>query len=248
MSPLPEHLYEAWLYARAAHVEHLIVESAGLFWLGAELAILYAMLIARRHVTSRPAPKELSLSSAERTRAVMWIAAFGVLCVIVLLRHQLLPSAQALILQSGSRYAAEEVIRVFTQRNREHLAVWASFVTGWVALEMAIVYQGCRVFQTIRTRLGTRRGRLGSAAALGTLLAVAVLSMLAAVQAESAGKPGSELLGALESAHEADAVYRNALYLYLRIAGVMWIGVEWVAAALLWQGFRILRGAAEKTV
>jgi hypothetical protein len=29
--------------------------------------------------------------------------------------------------------------------------------------------------------------------------------------------------------------YRNALYLYLRLAGVVWICVEWIAAALLWR-------------
>lgn len=244
---MPEGLHEAWLYARAAHVEHVIVESAGLFWLGAELAILYAMLIARRQVFSSPAPSVLALSRKERRRAAGWGVAFGLFCLVVLLRHAVLPAAYALVHQVGNACTTEDIVRVFTQRNREHLVVWASFVTGWVALESAIVYQGWRIFRTIRERFNTRGGSAKRVAVLGTLLMLAVLNLRAMARADAAAGPGHGLLNALQAAHQADAVYRNALYLYLRIAGVMWIGVEWVAAVLLWQGFRMLRGAAEKT-
>jgi len=37
-----------------------------------------------------------------------------------------------------------------------------------------------------------------------------------------------------------DAPYRNAMYLYLRLAGVVWIAVEWTAAFLLWRAYRLL--------
>jgi hypothetical protein len=48
---------------------------------------------------------------------------------------------------------------------------------------------------------------------------------------------------ALAAAREAGAVYRNALYLYLRLAGVAWITVEWVAAFLVWRVYGLARAA-----
>lgn len=244
MFALPEGFHQAWLYARAAHVEYLIIESAGLFWLGAELAILYAMLFARRYVVAIPVPEALALSRRDWQRAIVWSAAFVTLCLVVLLRHNVLPSAHVRIQQSGSACAIEDVVRVFTQRNREHLAVWALFVTGWVVLEGLIVYHGWRVYRVIRVRFGGCGGRGKCATMLGTLL---LLTVLSEVQADATVASGGALLQALQAAQEADAVYRNALYLYLRLAGVIWIGVEWVAAVLLWQGYRILRRAAEKS-
>jgi len=50
--------------------------------------------------------------------------------------------------------------------------------------------------------------------------------------------------GTLRAADAANAPYRNALYLYLRIAGVVWIVVEWIAAVFLWKGYRLFHQAA----
>ena len=51
------------------------------------------------------------------------------------------------------------------------------------------------------------------------------------------------LLDRFRAAHDADAVYRNALYLYLRIAGTVWIVLEWIAAIVLWRAYRFLSAA-----
>jgi hypothetical protein len=53
------------------------------------------------------------------------------------------------------------------------------------------------------------------------------------------------LLDVLLDAHAEDAVYRNAMYLYLRVAGLAWIAVEWVAAVVLWRAYRMLRTRVE---
>jgi hypothetical protein len=51
------------------------------------------------------------------------------------------------------------------------------------------------------------------------------------------------LLDSLRASYEADAPYRNALYLWLRLAGLAWIAVEWVAAFILWRAWRALARA-----
>ena len=72
------------------------------------------------------------------------------------------------------------------------------------------------------------------------LLAVAVVLFAVAAQ----GADIDAVRDAVRDAQAADAVYQNALYLYLRIAGVAWILVEWVAAIILWRGYCLLKKAA----
>ncbi len=43
------------------------------------------------------------------------------------------------------------------------------------------------------------------------------------------------------AAHDAEAPIRNFVYLVLRVAGVVWIVVEWIAAIYLIRGFNMLR-------
>jgi hypothetical protein len=56
----------------------------------------------------------------------------------------------------------------------------------------------------------------------------------------------NQIYTAIRDAQAADAVYWNALYFYLRMAGVVWIGVEWIAAIMLWHGYRLLAKAARE--
>ena len=102
-----------------------------------------------------------------------------------------------------------------------HLAVWALFVTAWVGLEAAIVYHGYRGYRL-----------LGGLLPRGAVVVPLTVGLLATAHAA----PGN-----------IDAVlepWRNAMYLYLRVAGVFWIALEWVAAVLLWRSFLLLRVAA----
>ncbi len=48
----------------------------------------------------------------------------------------------------------------------------------------------------------------------------------------------------LQSALAENQPYRNAVYLFLRLAGAVWIAVEWIAAFLLWRAWRLLAKAA----
>lgn len=54
-------------------------------------------------------------------------------------------------------------------------------------------------------------------------------------------------VAALEAALAENQSYRNAMYLYLRVAGVAWITVEWVAAIALWRAWRLVRARVDDT-
>lgn len=56
----------------------------------------------------------------------------------------------------------------------------------------------------------------------------------------NAPAPGIDFL---QAALQENQPYRNAVYLFLRIAGAVWIAVEWVAAMLLWRAYRMLANA-----
>lgn len=58
--------------------------------------------------------------------------------------------------------------------------------------------------------------------------------------ATAASNSGLQAQTILDQAILDDAPYRNAMYLYLRLAGIVWIAVEWTAAILLWRASRLL--------
>lgn len=78
--------------------------------------------------------------------------------------------------------------------------------------------------------------------AIFTAAAFALLAPLwvAAAQMPEAVQSISE---AYQAAYEEDAPVRSFVYLFLRLAGAVWIGVEWVAAIALVLGYRALRKA-----
>ncbi|MBP8131283.1 MAG: hypothetical protein KA184_17015 [Candidatus Hydrogenedentes bacterium] len=75
-------------------------------------------------------------------------------------------------------------------------------------------------------------------------LALLALALLVPCVLFAAATPVSgPLLAAFAQAESACAPHRNAVYLYLRIAGIAWILVEWGAAVVLWRSWRLLRAA-----
>jgi hypothetical protein len=74
-------------------------------------------------------------------------------------------------------------------------------------------------------------------------LFISALLALAILPAAAAQGNGAE--AAYFAAHEADVPLRNLVYLALRLAGVVWIAVEWVAALYLIRAFALLRRHVE---
>lgn len=64
------------------------------------------------------------------------------------------------------------------------------------------------------------------------LILAGVLCMAASVGAQT-NRTYDVAHEALTNAYDEDAPVRNFTYLYLRLAGLVWIGAEWVAAFVL---------------
>lgn len=78
-----------------------------------------------------------------------------------------------------------------------------------------------------------------------TIFTVAAIALLAPFWVAAAQTPEAvqSISEAYETAYDEDAPVRNFVYLFLRISGAAWIGVEWVAAITLVLGYRALRNA-----
>jgi hypothetical protein len=138
---------------------------------------------------------------------------------------------------------------------RRHLMVWAAFVTAWVVLEAAIVYQGCRAFRLLARQLSDTKapqpaGKGGRSSVLPLLICLAVAAGAfapVAFAAQAAGlaskQPADAWSQVLSVSESCLAPYRNAMYLYLRLAGVAWIAVEWIAAVVLWRACMLIGSA-----
>lgn len=202
-------------FLRSAQRDHLLYETAGVFWLWAEVVILFAMREARATLAGGHPSHWLG-------RFSLWMAACALLLTPLLLRH-FLPGPLALV-ESGAESHA--IAGAYTTQVLTHLAVWSIFVVAWVLLESAIVLEGMRAYRHFNGRC---KGLLRAGAVTAALFAWTSLAHADAPVAE-----------ALREAEAALQPYRNAVYLHLRIAGVVWIAVEWVAAVLLWRGQSLL--------
>lgn len=209
----------------------LVVESAGLFWIAAELLILFMVLAGRRHIATEPLPERFALRADEKRRAIIAAVLFALAAAAVLARH-FAPSA----VDTGHAAA------VLSGRAHVHMAIWASFVTIWVLLETLIVYHGWQGYRRLRDLLpdGGARPAMPSVAFLVIPCAVGLSAW------PSLAVPPDVVWQAIREVNAADQVYWNALYLYLRLAGVVWIAVEWWAAVILIQGYRVLARAAAR--
>lgn len=57
----------------------------------------------------------------------------------------------------------------------------------------------------------------------------------------AAANDNQEALRAYNQAYHEEDPVRGFVRLYLRIAGVVWVTLEWIAAILLYKGYRMLR-------
>lgn len=150
-----EMLPAAIQFARAIHLRTLVIESAGLFWLFAELAILFAVLMGRHHLDTVPLPARFTWTPHIMRSALIWTAAFFLLAVLVYGRHLVWPPVFVMLSRGPIDGAALRALVL--RRSHEHLAIWVAFVTGWVVLEALIVYHGWRAYAQLRRLISERR-------------------------------------------------------------------------------------------
>ncbi len=240
---------EALALASRLWTRDLVVEAAGLFWIAAELGILYLVLLARFHVEHRPSEPVPCLSPAFRRRLWRWIAGFLLLCVLIGARFYFYPLRDALEAALQTSAHPDAIAALYARWAYTHALVWCAFITIWVILEAAIVYHGRHVYLGLRRALSPvrhgsiARPSLTNGAPLSLLLLGAALVLAAPASAAMRihGFAPEQAAETFAHTHEAFGALRNAVGLYLRIAGVVWITVEWIAAFYLWRGYRLIR-------
>jgi hypothetical protein len=187
----------------------------------------------------------------ELRRAPGWAVLFLILSAALIGRHFLhAPLHQQLegIMLSGDNLALRDAAEKYVSAERTHYVVWASFVTVWVILESCIVYNGWRGYRRLRALIAARSEQPLLVSARLLLLATGALaSLLVPIGfAYGAELDPEAVRGVISGAYASNAAYRNALYLYLRLAGVVWITVEWIAAFVLWRSFRLISEAVRR--
>ena len=259
MNPSP--IVEALSLASRLWSRDLMVETAGLFWIAAELAILYLVLLARFHVEHYPNEPFPKITAKFRRRAWVWTAGFLLLSAAVVARFYLYPLHDNLEAALHAQASPDSVAALYARWAYTHALIWCAFITIWVILEAAIVYQGRQVYLGLRKALTEpHQGRIppsedsgitpspGASTSFLLLLAAGAILLIPFGSAAVRGitPVSEEAANAFVHAHQAFAALRNTVGLYLRIAGVVWITVEWIAAYYLWRGYRLVRSAAYK--
>ncbi len=135
--------------AHGQFVREFFIEVAGVFWIGAEVLILFVVTAALRHFEARPLPPKFALTAREKRRALWWSGGLVLLCVGAFGRHVVVAPIHTALAALESPLAGE-VEAIYFSRAHIHLAVWCLFILTWVVLEAAIVLQGLRVLSRIR--------------------------------------------------------------------------------------------------
>lgn len=155
---LGQERYTVMARAWAEFRRELLVETAGVFWIAAELAILFGMTVAVRLFSERPVPDTLRLRRDEMRQAWAFGGVLAALCAVVYGRHLLfppLPLAFESIGASGEDVFARAEAAYYAWAHT-HIALWCALVVAWMALEAAIVVQGIRAFRRLRALAGER--------------------------------------------------------------------------------------------
>ena len=237
--------------ARVEYCRVLLTEAAGLFWILAEICILFAVRVGRRLLDAEGLSLESMQVRFEKARAMVWGGLFLLFSAALFGRHLFdspLHRQLAQLVAGGDGVDLGRALNAHVSLMRAHYAVWASFVTLWVILEAGIVYNGWRGYRRLAQLLAPRPpAPLRRSVLPFVLVGVAAIgSFIPFGLAHASGTDPDALRGMLGETQAANAVCRNALYLYLRLAGVVWIAVEWLAAFVLWRSFRLIAGAVRE--
>lgn len=126
----------------------MFIESIGIFWITAEIVILMLVVQAKRVLDTEKVPlPRLRLEGAGGWAA---FSAGAVILVAALTfgRHLIIEPMPRILERTIVELSNEDlIVNAYTIRATIHTVVWSIFVTTWVALEVAIVFQGYRAYK-----------------------------------------------------------------------------------------------------
>jgi hypothetical protein len=134
-------------------LRHLLTESAGIFWLWAEILILYAVCTARRGLRSGDLSGVQHLVPLLSGR-IRWILAMLLIASMALLaRHAFFLQWLRTNARDAAASGQDVLLPGLARLDQQHILLWSAFVVMWVFLECAIVWQGWRVYCVMRAQL-----------------------------------------------------------------------------------------------
>jgi hypothetical protein len=234
--------------ARIDFIQVIATEAAGLFWIFAECLILIWVRAGRKTL----AKSNRVEFNVDKYKLVVGTLIFLIISTAILSRHFMgrpYHEQLSIILSANGSDQLQNLQTAVNARlasQRTHFALWASFVTIWVLLESAIVYNGWRGYQNLRALLRNPSPESSGTSTATIMGLAALLSVFMWGAANAAAPIPDEALRLLIDVRTANMIPQNALYLYLRIAGVIWISVEWIAAIILWKSYRLIACAVRR--
>jgi hypothetical protein len=143
-------------HTRHHFFSQMLIETAGLFWIFAELCILLGVLAGRDHLERNSTTGQFVWTP----RLTTWALGFGIFFAALLLaaygRHFYWKPVHVLLQQTYATVRflePDDAVRAFRAARFRHQGLWAFFVTIWVLLEVMIVYHGWRGYRLLRVRL-----------------------------------------------------------------------------------------------
>lgn len=148
-----ETLPDAFAASQALEIRVIGAEAAGIFWLGAELAILLAVLAARAYLRG---PVDAPLfPPSQRRRFAVWLGGLLAVGAVLLARHLVwrAPHRTAAMTEWTVHGDPARVDLAYHAFLTSHHVVWLVFVAGWVILEALIVWHGLFLYCALMRRL-----------------------------------------------------------------------------------------------
>ena len=229
--------------AQARFARMLAIEGAGVFWILAEVAILYFVTVGGRMLRRRPLPQRLTLVREDRVLAAILASLSATLFLLLCVRHAIqspLPTALEQASYADPTRIGEAAYVAFAEYARVHIMIWCSFIVLWVLLEVAIVVQGIRAFRALS---GLLYGPSPEIRPTHCIAMLAACGMAAASGASAQFDHAVEVTlqtGYMKGVEDARAGFRFVEFL-VRTAGMIWIVAEWIAVVYLLRGFFMLR-------
>lgn len=140
-------------HAIAKFRTEILLESAYLFYMAAELLILFLVTKARGYFQSTPLEGRLSLTRSDKHMLLAGTIVVVAIGAALFGRHIFItpmPDVLQNIAAIETRRVPQFLRDAYALRAHIHLGVFFFFLVTWVVLEIAIVAQGVRAYRQMR--------------------------------------------------------------------------------------------------
>ena len=145
-------LNQAVAILQAQHHRIIISLGLGVFWIMAEICILFMVWIGRRRLEIQPLPTRISLTRAEKLRALSGSVLLLFMLTLAAFFFCMMDNSGTARLHPGNTgsLSIHGFSSLYSSMEISYLALWALFTKFWVLLEIFIVMEGWRGYRRLR--------------------------------------------------------------------------------------------------